>query len=292
MANRGNNHDGKPDTAAGRKPVARRSAAEAAVLSPVPAKPVPAKSVSAPAKQVKPAAAVVPAILNPQHSEPATKPAVFVAPEPVAPIAAPEGAAPSKPAHGAAPVLAEQDVQPTVKPTIKPGADIMNETIQNNADRTANAANQAANQAAAAANHGADQFRAVVGNANEQTKAAMEKNARLVEEMTDLSRGNMEALVASQKTAAKYAETLSQGAAEYSRRSFEQASAALKSFAEVKSPTDFFRLQSDYARSAFDQMVAENARVSETVMKMTGEVAEPITNRYSVAAERMKAVAA
>jgi hypothetical protein len=53
-----------------------------------------------------------------------------------------------------------------------------------------------------------------------------------------------------------------------------------------------FRLQSDYARSAFDSMVAESARVSETVVKMTGDLAEPITSRYSVAAERLKAVAA
>ena len=60
----------------------------------------------------------------------------------------------------------------------------------------------------------------------------------------------------------------------------------------MKSPTDFFRLQSDYARSAFDQMVAETARVSETVVKMNGEIAEPITSRYSVAAERLKTIAA
>ena len=38
---------------------------------------------------------------------------------------------------------------------------------------------------------------------------------------------------------------MSQDAAEYSRKSFEEASAALKSFAEVKSATDFFKLQGD-----------------------------------------------
>jgi phasin family protein len=120
----------------------------------------------------------------------------------------------------------------------------------------------------------------------------MEKGARFVEEMADLTRGNLEAMVASQKTAAKYAETLSQGAADYSRRSFEEASTALKSFAEVKSPTDFFRLQSEFARSAFDQFVAEGSRVTETVVKMSNDVAEPLAGRYTVAADRLKAVAA
>ena len=138
----------------------------------------------------------------------------------------------------------------------------------------------------------AEQFRAAFGDINERAKAAAEKSAKLVEELADLTRGNVEALVASSKIAAKGVETLSQDAAEYSRKSFEEASAVLKSFAEVKSATDFFRLQGDYARSAFDAAVAESARVSETVLKLAGDVAEPINSRYTVAAERVKTLAA
>jgi len=138
----------------------------------------------------------------------------------------------------------------------------------------------------------ADQFRAAFGDINERAKAAAEKSAKIAEELADLTRGNVEALVASSKIAAKGVETLSQDAAEYSRKSFEEASAVLKSFAEVKSATDFFKLQGDYARSAFDAAVAESARVSETVLKLAGEVAEPINSRYNVAAERVKTLAA
>ena len=138
----------------------------------------------------------------------------------------------------------------------------------------------------------AEQFRAAFGDINERAKAAAEKSAKLVEELADLTRGNVEALVASSKIAAKGVETMSQDAAEYSRKSFEEASAVLKSFAEVKSATDFFKLQGDFARSAFDAAVAESARVSETVLKLAGEVAEPINSRYTVAAERVKTLAA
>jgi phasin family protein len=138
----------------------------------------------------------------------------------------------------------------------------------------------------------AEQFRAAFGDINERAKAAAEKSAKIVEEIADLTRGNVEALVASSKIAAKGVETMSQGAAEYSRKSFEEASAVLKSFAEVKSATDFFRLQGDYARSAFDAAVAESARVSETVLKLAGDVAEPINSRYTAAAERVKTLAA
>jgi phasin family protein len=147
-------------------------------------------------------------------------------------------------------------------------------------------------KAAETAKIAAEQIKTVFGDVNERAKGAMEKTAKVAEELADLTRGNVEALVASSKVAAKGVEAISQSAAEYSRKSFEDASSALKSFAEVKSATDFFKLQGDFARSAFDAAVAESARVSETVLKLAGDVAEPLTSRYTVAAERVKTLAA
>ena len=138
----------------------------------------------------------------------------------------------------------------------------------------------------------ADRLQAAFGDVNERARDAMQRNARIVEELTDLTRGNVEALVASSKVVARGVEQLGQEAADYSRRSFEQASSAFRSFSEVRSPADLFRLQSDFARSAFDNAVAESSKVSETVLKLAGEAAEPITSRYAVAAERVKNVAA
>ena len=138
----------------------------------------------------------------------------------------------------------------------------------------------------------AEQIKTVFGDVNERAKAAAERSAKIAEELADLTRGNVEAFVASSKIAAKGVEALSQDAAEYSRKSFEEASAALKGFADVKSATDLFKLQGDYARAAFDSAVAESARLSETVLKLAGDVAEPITSRYTVAAERVKTLAA
>lgn len=138
----------------------------------------------------------------------------------------------------------------------------------------------------------AEQIKTVVTEANDRAKTAMEKNAKIIEELAELSRGNVEAFVASSKLAAKGVETLSQDAANFSRKSFENATAAFKSFTDVKSATDFFKLQGDFARSAFDSAVAESARVSENVLKLAGDVAEPLTSRYAVAAERVKTLAA
>jgi len=142
------------------------------------------------------------------------------------------------------------------------------------------------------ANKIADRVQAAFGDANARAKTAFERNARFAEELTELSKGNVEALVASTKVAARGVETIGQEVAELSRKSFEEASAALRGFAEVKSPTDFFRLQGDYARGQFDTFVAESAKLSEAMIKLAGDVAEPLTSRYTVAAEKVKAAVA
>ena len=153
-------------------------------------------------------------------------------------------------------------------------------------------ANTTTRKTAEAGKIATEQFNAVLGDVNARAKTALEKSAQVVEQIADLTRGNVEAIVASSKLAAKGVETLSKDAADYSRKSFEDASAAFKSFSQVKSPTDLFKLQGDFARSAFDAAVAETARLSETVLKLANDVAEPINSRYAVAAERVKTLAA
>lgn len=126
---------------------------------------------------------------------------------------------------------------------------------------------------------------------NDRTKAAVEKSTKLVEDANEFAKGNLEAVVESGRIAAKGFETLGQDAAEYGRKSFESATAALKSFATVKSPTEFFKLQSDFVRGAFDAYVAEASKNTEAVIKLAGDAAQPISNRFAVAAEKVKTAA-
>ncbi|MEA3036451.1 MAG: hypothetical protein QOH04_2223 [Sphingomonadales bacterium] len=142
------------------------------------------------------------------------------------------------------------------------------------------------------ANKVADRFQQVFGDVNERARTQIERNTRIAEEMTELGRGNVEAMVASTKVAAKGVETIGHDVAELSRKSFEEASAALRGFAEIKSPTDFFRLQGEFARGQFDTFVAQGAKLSEALIKLAGDVAEPLAGRYTVAAERVKAAVA
>jgi hypothetical protein len=127
---------------------------------------------------------------------------------------------------------------------------------------------------------------------NDKAKAAMEKSSKAVEELSDITKGNVEALVESSKIAAKGVEAMGQSAAEYGRASFEKTSATLKSFASVKSPMEFFQLQSQLFTSTFDIMAAESAKSSEAFLKLAGEIAQPLSSRVAVVQDKLKALAA
>lgn len=126
---------------------------------------------------------------------------------------------------------------------------------------------------------------------NDRAKAAFEKSAKLAEEATEFAKGNVEAVVESSKIAAKGLESFGQDAAEYGRKSFETATAALKSMSAVKSPTELFKLQSDYFRTSFDSYVAEASKNTEALIKLAGDAAQPLSNRVAVAAEKAKLAA-
>ena len=133
---------------------------------------------------------------------------------------------------------------------------------------------------------------AMFGDFSGRAKGAYEKSVKMTEEMTAFQKGNVEAIVESSKLAAKAAETLGQNAADYARKSFETGTAAFKTFASAKSPTELFKLQSDYLKSYFDSAVAEGTKVTESWLKLAGDVAQPLSNRVAVAVEKVKATAA
>ena len=196
------------------------------------------------------------------------------APKPVRPAAAQTMTAPA--AIAAATVETEtKPVETLAQPTTK--GPTMTDTVNNTAQNFAQDTQARATQ--------------FFGDVNARTKAAVERSTKLVEELNEFNKGNIEAFVESGRVAAKAAETLGQQAAETARKNFEQTTAALKSFASAKTPTEFFQLQSEFARTAFDQLIAETSKNSETLLKVAGDVFQPISNRFAVAAEKFKAAA-
>lgn len=148
--------------------------------------------------------------------------------------------------------------------------------------------NDMATAAATPTNEAAEKAQALFSDFTNRFKTAFEKSTKLSEELVDFTKGNVEAVIASARVAAKAGEAFGQEAAEYGKKNLESATTAFKSFATVKSPTELFQLQSEFAKASFDNAVAEASRVSEAWLKVAGDIAQPISNRYALAAEKIK----
>lgn len=173
--------------------------------------------------------------------------------------------------------LIKAEAQPLTPPPAAEGKAIMNEVMENG--------KKFAEDAKA-------KMETAYADFNEKTKAHVEKSTKAIEEMSDIAKGNVEALVESGKIAAKAIEILGQEAVDYGRKSFEKATASMKSFSTVKTPTEFFQLQSQLLSSTFDEFTKEAAKHSEAMMKMAGDVAQPLTARMTLVTDKVKSLAA
>ena len=243
-----------------------------------PAKPVAPKPAARASKPAAPKAQAVAAK--------AEKPVPVAVAEAVAPVIAPEPV----PAVEVASQEAVETVQPAAEPAEVAVAETVNVT-EAVAETAAETIVKETTPMATTFETNTAKAQALFADWNDRTKAAVEKSTKLVEEANEFAKGNLEAVVESSRIAAKGFETLGQDAAEYGRKSFESATAALKTLATVKSPTEFFKLQSDFVRGAFDSYVAEASKNTEAVLKLAGDAAQPISNRFAVAAEKVKTAA-
>lgn len=135
------------------------------------------------------------------------------------------------------------------------------------------------------------QAKTMFAEVTERAKTGFAKSQTMFADIGDFGKGNLEAMVESSKIAARGFETLGQNAAAFARSQFEDAQAQARTLAGVTSPTEFFKLQGDFARASFDKIVAEASRGTEAMVKLATEVAQPISNRVALAADKMKVAA-
>ena len=135
---------------------------------------------------------------------------------------------------------------------------------------------------------GADKFQGLLADAGERSQEAVRKSTEAAEQFADVAKANVEAFVAAGRIAATGAKSLGQDIVARGREGVEQASEAVKTLTEAKSPTEFFQLQSEIARTSFDRLVSEGSRLTESLVKLTGEAIQPLSNRASQNIERIK----
>jgi phasin family protein len=135
-------------------------------------------------------------------------------------------------------------------------------------------------------------FQTLFADAGERGQETFKRTQKAAEELAELTRANIEAIVDAGRIAVEGTRALGQDVVASSRQGVEKAADAVRSFAEAKSPTEFLQLQGDFARTSFDRLVAESSKLTESMVKLAGEAIQPISNRASVAAERLNKLVA
>jgi phasin family protein len=129
-------------------------------------------------------------------------------------------------------------------------------------------------------------FQTLFADANERGPDFAKRGQKVAEELADLARANVEAVVEASRVAAEGARSIGQSVVASNRDGIEKAADAIRSLAEAKSPTEYLQLQSELARASFDRTVAETSKLTESLVKLAGEAFQPLSNRATSNAER------
>lgn len=122
-------------------------------------------------------------------------------------------------------------------------------------------------------------------------KTAYAKTGEFAGEVGEFSKANVEAVVESGKIFFAGAQELARTDIENGKSALETVTADVKKMATVKSPTEFMQLQGELARRNFDAAVSFGSQRTEALVKLYNDAFAPISNRVSVAAEKIKKAA-
>ncbi len=207
----------------------------------------------------------------------AAAPKKVVAKKPAAKkVAAKKTAAPKKPAVKttvkpvAAKKAAKVSAAPKTNPVIKLKDTIM--ATAKNTDITATA-------------------KEVIADVQTRAKTAYAKTTELAGEATEFGKANVEAVVESGKIFFAGAQDIVRSDIETGKTVLETVTEDAKKVAAVKSPTELFQLQGEIARRNFDAMVSFGSKRTEAWVKLYNDAFAPISNRVSVAAEKISKAA-
>jgi phasin family protein len=121
-----------------------------------------------------------------------------------------------------------------------------------------------------------------------KSKEAVEASMKSLDEMNDMARANVDALIASARAATAGVEQVVAHLTEVSKKSFEDSTAIMKSLTAAKTPNELLQLQTDFAKTQFDSAVSEYSKLTEMMVKLAGEMMEPMQNQIAVATDKLK----
>ncbi|WP_416832810.1 MAG: phasin family protein [Erythrobacter sp.] len=207
---------------------------------------------------------------------PAKKPAAAEEKAPAKKVAAKKTPAAKKPAPKKAPVAAKKAAPKAAAPTPNNSpVTKLKDTIMATAQKTDFTA----------------QAKEMAADVQERVKGAYAKAGEFASEAGEFNKANLDAVVASGKIFFAGAQQLVRENVETGKTVVETVTEDVKKVASVKSPTELMQLQGEIARRNFDAVVSFGSQRTEAWVKLYNDAFAPISNRVSVAAEKVSKAA-
>jgi len=105
-----------------------------------------------------------------------------------------------------------------------------------------------------------------------------------IDELQQFGTGNMDATLKSFGTLSKGMQAIAVELADYSKKAFEQGTAATEKLIGAKSLEKAFEVQSDYVKTAYEGFVAETTKLGELYADLAKEAYKPFEGQWGRAA--------
>ena len=156
------------------------------------------------------------------------------------------------------------------------------------ADTAAETTKTAADRATQGAQDGARAFQDAAERGNAAFKETVERSLSTLNQLNDVSKRNLEAVVSSLTAATRGAEALGAQAMSYGKSSMEQTAEAARALTAARSVQEAVELQTNFARTALETYLTEMNRMSETVAASVKDSLQPLNERATAAMEQIQ----
>lgn len=121
----------------------------------------------------------------------------------------------------------------------------------------------------------------------EQVEKASARILKSYDELSVLTKGNVDAVVKSGTIVAKGAEEAGKQVAAFTQSSMEKGVSNAKALLAVKTIQELFELQNAFAKASLDALVSESTKLQELTVKVANEAMVPLSARMNVAVEAL-----
>ncbi len=102
-----------------------------------------------------------------------------------------------------------------------------------------------------------------------------------MEDVQKMSKDGMDATMKSLGTLSKATQAIATEVADYSKKSFEDGSKVMEKLLGVKSFEKAIEIQTDYAKSAYEMLMAESTKIGELYADLAKEAYKPVESFLS-----------